>query len=148
MDGGPASVTDVALATSAAPTYLPAHRLRGMRLVDGGVWANNPAIVAISEAVSEFHVDLADIRVLSLGTTTDIGVRPKRLNWGGLLPWSTEATSVFLRGQSLAAANATYHLLPRGKSIRIDPPGPRQAAPPRPRLPDSKQRHDLGRRRR
>jgi hypothetical protein len=29
----------------------------------GGVWANNPAVVAVSEAVSEFGIDLADIRL-------------------------------------------------------------------------------------
>jgi predicted acylesterase/phospholipase RssA len=118
------TMVDVALATSAAPTYLPAHRLRGMRLVDGGVWANNPAIVAVSEAVAEFGIDLADIRVLSLGTTTDLGARPRRLDRGGLLPWARHATSVFLRGQSLAAANATYHLLPKAQSVRIDPSVP------------------------
>jgi patatin-like phospholipase/acyl hydrolase len=33
----------VALATSAAPTYFPACReVDGLRLIDGGVWANNP----------------------------------------------------------------------------------------------------------
>ena len=44
----------VALATSAAPTYFPACRaVDGMRLIDGGVWANNPAveIVALSTLV-------------------------------------------------------------------------------------------------
>jgi hypothetical protein len=117
-------MVDVALATSAAPTYLPAHRLRGMRLVDGGVWANNPSIVAVSEAVSEFSIDLADIRVLSLGTTSDVCARPGRLDRGGLVQWSFEATSIFLLGQSLAATNATYHLLPKGQLLRVNPPVP------------------------
>ena len=73
---------------------------------------------------TEFGIDLADIRVLSLGTTTDLGARPRRLDRGGLLPWARHATSVFLRGQSLAAANATYHLLPKAQSVRIDPSVP------------------------
>jgi predicted acylesterase/phospholipase RssA len=117
-------MVDVALATSAAPTFLPAHHLRGLRLVDGGLWANNPAVVAIAEAVSEFGVDLADIRVLSLGTTSDLGVRSRRLDRGGFAVWATCATTVILRGQSLAASNATYHLVPRGQSLRIDPDVP------------------------
>jgi patatin-like phospholipase/acyl hydrolase len=34
----------VGMATAAAPTYFPAHRLPDyVRLIDGGVWANNPA---------------------------------------------------------------------------------------------------------
>lgn len=117
-------MVDVALATSAAPTFLPAHRLRGLRLVDGGLWANNPAVVAIAEAVSEFKIDLSDIRVLSLGTTSDLGVRSKRLDRGGFAAWATCATTVILRGQSLAASNAAYHLIPRGQSLRIDPDVP------------------------
>ena len=35
-------LVDVAMATSAAPTYFQAASLAGIRLVDGGVWANNP----------------------------------------------------------------------------------------------------------
>jgi uncharacterized protein len=117
-------MVDVALATSAAPTFFPAHHLRGLRLVDGGLWANNPSVVAISEAVSEFKIDLSDIRVLSLGTTSDLGVRSSRLDRGGFAAWATCATSVILRGQSLAASNATFHLIPKGQSLRVDPDVP------------------------
>jgi len=46
-----ASLVDIALATSAAPTYLPPHEFTWAgaphRFVDGGVWANNPAVVAV-----------------------------------------------------------------------------------------------------
>lgn len=117
-------MVDVALATAAAPTYLPAHHLRGLRLVDGGLWANNPAVVAIAEAVSEFCIDLPDIRVLSLGTTRDLSLRSKRVDRGGIAVWAPIATTVILRGQSLAVANATYHLIPKGQSLRIDPDVP------------------------
>ena len=117
-------MVDVALATSAAPTYLPAHDLRGLRLVDGGLWANNPSLVAISEAVHEFKIDLADIRVLSLGTTSDLSVRPQRLDNGGIAFWAATATKVILRGQSLAVSNATQYLTAEGYSLRIDPSVP------------------------
>jgi patatin-like phospholipase/acyl hydrolase len=46
-------MVDVAMATSAAPTYFPAAKVDGHRLIDGGIWANNPSVVAITEAVSE-----------------------------------------------------------------------------------------------
>lgn len=37
----------VAMATAAAPTYFPAYcGVDGIRLVDGGVWANNPTLSA------------------------------------------------------------------------------------------------------
>src|SRR4029078_2584441 len=37
---------DVALATRAAPTFFQAAAVEGQRLIDGGVWANNPSVVA------------------------------------------------------------------------------------------------------
>jgi hypothetical protein len=56
---------DVALSTSAAPTYFPTHG----RFVDGGVTANNPALVAVAVALSGATPPaLSDIYVLSLGT--------------------------------------------------------------------------------
>jgi patatin-like phospholipase/acyl hydrolase len=118
-------MADIALATSAAPTYLPGHHLRQLRLVDGGVWVNNPSLLAVAEAVSEFGIDLRDIRVLSLGTTNDLGVHSDRLDGGGLWAWKKAAIPLFLRGQSRAAENATFHLLPRGQFVRIDPDVPK-----------------------
>lgn len=41
--------TDVALATSAAPTYLPIQNINRTSYVDGGLYANNPILVALTE---------------------------------------------------------------------------------------------------
>jgi uncharacterized protein len=47
-----ASVVDFAMATAAAPTYFPSHRLAsGIPLVDGGTWANNPVAISVVEAI-------------------------------------------------------------------------------------------------
>src|SRR5260370_76682 len=78
----------VAMATTAAPTFFPAYSLPGdhVRLVDGGVWANNPSMVGVVEAVSMFGQPLEGIRLLSLGTTVAAAYRPRRLDRRGLLP--------------------------------------------------------------
>jgi uncharacterized protein len=115
---------DVALATSAAPTYLPARRLRGLRLIDGGVWANNPVLVGIAEAVRTFGHSLSDISVLSLGTTSDVTSRPDSLDDGGLFAWRNDAVPVVLRGQSVAADNYARLLLPREALMRVNPAVP------------------------
>lgn len=117
-------MVDVALATSAAPTYLPAHQLRGLRLIDGGVWANNPTMVAVAEAVNTFESALEEIAVFSLGTTTETIYRRPRLDSGGLLAWGREAIDVVLRGQSLGARNAASLILGPENVMRVDPAVP------------------------
>lgn len=86
------SMVDAALATSAAPTYFPPHEISRHLgyFADGGVFANNPAMTAVGEALGSGLVDKpADIRVLSLGTGRNPqGIPPsvfdkhKPLNWG------------------------------------------------------------------
>jgi predicted acylesterase/phospholipase RssA len=65
---------DVALATSAAPTYFPPaevkHGSSSSRYLDGGVGANMPVLIAVLHAVHYLGVLPSQIDVLSIGTTT------------------------------------------------------------------------------
>lgn len=115
----------VAMATSAAPTYFPSFQgLDHIRLVDGGVWANNPTMVAAIEAVSVLDVPLSEIQVLSLGTTNVIKGRSKKLDQGGLWQWRKDAVDVVMRGQSIGVITQTKHLLGKEKVVRLDPSVP------------------------
>lgn len=115
-------VWTVALATSAAPTYFPScQKVDHIRLVDGGVWANNPTMVGIVEAISMLDVPLTSIRVLSLGTTNAVKGRTKSLDRGGFWQWKREAVDVIMRGQSIGAFTQAQHLLGKDKVIRMDP---------------------------
>jgi uncharacterized protein len=114
-----------ALATSAAPTYFrPCREVDAIRLIDGGVWANNPTLVGIIEAVSVLNVDLKEISVLSIGTSETLVRRSKRLDWGGRLLWAPCAVDVIMRGQSLGVTKQAQHLLGEGKVERLDPKVP------------------------
>lgn len=115
----------VGMSTSAAPTYFSSFTdLDRLRLVDGGVWANNPSMVGIAEAVSMLDVPLSAIRVLSMGTTDELKSRPKSLDRGGQWHWRKEAVNVILRGQSIGANTQVQHLLGKNKVLRIDPKVP------------------------
>lgn len=117
----------VALATSAAPTYFPTYtHIERTRLIDGGVWANNPTVVGIAEAVSMLGVRLDDIHVLSLGTTDARVKRRAALDRGGLLPWirKSDVVDILMRGQSIGTNGLAAHLIGPENVLRLDPTVP------------------------
>jgi uncharacterized protein len=114
---------DVALATTAAPTYLPAHALGNQRLVDGGVWANNPALVAVAEAKGLLGVPLERIHVLSVGTTAEVA-NLSHLADGGLARWARPAAAMVVQAQAKGAFHAVSHLLGADHVVRVDEPVP------------------------
>ncbi len=112
----------VALATGAAPTYLPAcQHVDHVRLVDGGVWANNPTMVGIVEAMSMLEVPLESMAVLSLGTTNGVANRSKGLDRGGLWQWRKAGIDIALRGQSHGVHCQAQHLIGADRALRLDP---------------------------
>lgn len=63
---------DVGLATSAAPTFFELADLDGQRYADGGLYANAPDLLALHEAEHFFGVPSEAVRILSVGTTTNM----------------------------------------------------------------------------
>ncbi len=113
-------MVDVALATSAAPVYFPAAHVDDHRLIDGGVWANNPSVVAITEAVSMLDVPLQAIRVLNIGTIDQITIHPKRLDRGGLLNWVKPIAPLMIDAGSRGGQGIAEHLVGKGNYTRFD----------------------------
>jgi patatin-like phospholipase/acyl hydrolase len=68
----PVALLDVCLATSAAPTYFPAHAIdtSGHRdvMVDGGLAANAPDLIALSAAMRRWALPMNAFEVVSIGT--------------------------------------------------------------------------------
>ncbi len=95
----------VARATSAAPTYFPPLKLQAnpgddhpyYALVDGGVFANNPALCAYAEARAKDA--LSDILIVSVGTGTHEDSIPyDRAHGWGLLRWARTIIDVVFDG--------------------------------------------------
>ena len=86
-------LADAGMATSAAPTYFPSHEIDGHALVDGGVFAANPVIVAIVEALKRFgddphQLDQDDLMVVSIGTGLhEDGYSQDQVEGWGKLGW-------------------------------------------------------------
>ena len=112
------SLLDAALATSATPTYFAPHRIVNPHnsgiaytLIDGGVFANNPAHLAILEAQisskrkAQKVLNTEDILVVSLGTGSLTSVYPYKevKNWG-LLQWGRPLLNIMFDGSSEVVA--------------------------------------------
>jgi predicted acylesterase/phospholipase RssA len=111
---------DVALATSAAPTYFRAHEMpRSLCMLDGGMWANNPLMVAVVEAISILGQTPSDVRVLSVGCTSQPMRVSRWMRRGGKIAWARGIADWLLHGQSITAVNHARLLLGRDRIIRI-----------------------------
>jgi patatin-like phospholipase/acyl hydrolase len=118
------SLLDAALATSATPTYFAPHRIVNPHnsgiaytLIDGGVFANNPAHLAILEAQisskrkAQKLLKTEDILVVSLGTGSLTSVYPYKevKNWG-LLQWGRPLLNIMFDGSSEVVAGELEQL--------------------------------------
>jgi uncharacterized protein len=90
---------DAAHATSAAPSYFEPVRLGDFSLIDGGVFAANPAMCALAEVLRARQA--SDVVMVSLGT----GEQTRSLPWSrvkdwGTLEWARPVIDILLDGQS------------------------------------------------
>ena len=105
----------VARATSAAPTYFPPAAIANKAgqpfvMIDGGVFANNPALCAIVEAVHLYHS--RKLLVVSIGTGSEpVGVNAAAAARWGDLGWAVPMISIFTAGSAQTVAFETDELL-------------------------------------
>jgi patatin-like phospholipase/acyl hydrolase len=112
----------VGLATAAAPTYFRPLEHGGYVLVDGGVWANNPVMLAVIEALTCFDIGRDQIDVLTLGCGDEpFVVSRAQIAKGGIWHWK-KIMFAAMRLQSLAATNQARLLLGPPAVTRIEPP--------------------------
>lgn len=121
-DGFNAKLKDVCCATSAAPTYLPSYKMRfggvDRVLVDGGIYINNPAMAAVSDAVKS-GIKLEDIEVLSLGTGKYVeSLTCKKEK--GLLGWAKPISEVMMYAVSSSVSYECDQLLKKHVRVQVN----------------------------
>lgn len=106
---------DLCRATSAAPSYFEAAFLKSIggfsyALIDGGIFANNPALCAYSEVRNSIGDPTArDMLILSLGTGSENKsyLYNKAKRWGAL-GWIKPSIDIMMSG---ASETTDYHLV-------------------------------------
>jgi hypothetical protein len=109
-------VRDVVAASCSAPTFFPPRD----GLVDGGLVANSPAMVAIAGAVAKLKWPLQELRVLSLGTNGDYWRDPKVCETTNRLQWVDLLLSHVTRGNEELAEFQARTIL-EGRHLRVEP---------------------------
>ena len=120
------TLKNVCRATSAAPTYLPPYDMRYMnvdrKLVDGGVYINNPSMAGIADALRYKYkgeeIRLEDIEVLSLGSgifSEKVGAGQKKF---GIVMWGPVISTVMIQA-SAKLVEYECEQLPLSKFLRL-----------------------------
>jgi len=115
-------MTEAARATSAAPTYFEPVELQAAAgearyaLVDGGVYATNPAMCAYADALAAGEVEL----LASLGTGRLTRPIPyAKARWWGQLEWARPALDVVFDGVADTIDFQLSRLLGPGGYVRL-----------------------------
>jgi hypothetical protein len=111
-------IADAILASCAAPTFFDPKMVgeANYMLADGGLWANNASMVALTEAIGKLGLDKNEVKILSIGTgikhvSYDLGNFEKK-KWGALSGWKgKKLINLILHLQSVNDTNRTRLIL-------------------------------------
>jgi hypothetical protein len=127
----------VSLATAAAPTFFEALPNNGYTMVDGGLWANNPVMNALVDALACYDLDRRQVQILTLGCGETSFKVDASMSSGGLFQWRKAITAA-MRAQSRNALGQAFMLVGKDQVIRLDAPESSQ----RIELDDYRRAHD------
>lgn len=123
---------EVARATSAAPTYFRGHEHPPSQtlFLDGGIWANNPIMLAVVEALTAYDISVDQIQIVSIGTGNPPYEISLKQASGGLIHWRSviraamhlTTDSALSQARLLLGPERVLRLVPEGEnaSIQLD----------------------------
>ena len=113
-------VVKVAASTAAAPTFFQPLEDGGYTFLDGGLFANDPIMVGLVDALSCFNVRRDDIRILSIGCRGAPYQVSNRQRKGGKFAWR-DVIDGAIHFQSLNAQGQAALLIGADHVLRVTP---------------------------
>jgi patatin-like phospholipase/acyl hydrolase len=117
-------ISDAVLASCSAPTYFKPAYVDPYLLADGGLWANDPSLVAYIEAVGKLKASQESVKILSVGTGIGnkyYSASAKDRSWGAFTGWGgPEIIDLILNLQSKTAGNMLGLLLGDDQYLRLN----------------------------
>ncbi len=120
---GQEQMVKVALSTSAAPTYFKPLDDGGYRFLDGGLWANDPIMVGLTDVLTSFDVDRGNVRILSISCGESPFTVTEKQMTGGLLAWR-KVISAAMHLQSQNVQGQASLLIGADRILRVVPDCP------------------------
>lgn len=109
------------LASCSAPVYFDPARIGDGLICDGGLWANNPALVGYTDAINNFKQSHESIKIVSIGTGKPAKFYSPASKWGLLTGWHGRKIIDFaMLCQSQYAENCLKLIMPNN-IFRINP---------------------------
>lgn len=114
------TLRDACLATSAAPTFFPPHRVDGRAMLDGGLAANNPDTLILLEIVRRWPQALGRTHMLSIGTAGAHTVRRADDAERSGVRWAPVIADFMIEVQERMAASQARRMLGPSRYLRIN----------------------------
>lgn len=115
-------------ATSAAPTYfkpfpMPSEQpgFQNVKLVDGGIWMNNPSILVAGRIMKKNNISLENLHILSMGTGLSVMSRDLPEVYSGKLTAAGPIIDALMTSNSIGNHQALDYMMKPGNYRRINP---------------------------
>jgi uncharacterized protein len=115
-----ATLREVCLATSAAPTYFKPSEVAGAEMLDGGLFANNPDTVILLEIARRWPGAIGRVNMLSIGTAGALAARKNGAAPKSKLGWAREMPFFMMDVQERTAAAQAARMLGKKRYLRVN----------------------------
>lgn len=102
---------DVCMSSSAAPTYFAPHQTGEGPMLDGGLGANNPDMLVLSEVQRRWPSGIGRVEMLSIGTAGASTRRPPDEAMKSLVKWGKSLAIFMMNVQEMTASSQASRIL-------------------------------------